>query len=162
MSTLGWTRGYAFAACGAFALMTALASHIALAQAGLRIRDIRVDVTPLRANAGDPTATWVQQELPARLGQALADRRAPAGATLVVRIDYHTLGPSTGEMLHASASLDNINGVATIGDQQVPVRATESYYTSPIDQTMIEQSNRERVSRLVQALAFWIGRGAFF
>src|SRR5262245_54578828 len=101
----------------------ALAAHVALAQAGLRFRDIRVDVTPLRANAGDPTASWVQQELPARLAQALAGRRAPSGATLVVRIDYLTLGPSAGEMLHAAASLDNIDGVAIIGNQQAPVRA---------------------------------------
>jgi len=27
---------------------------------------------------------------------------------------------------------------------------------SPIDQTMIEQSNHDRVSRLVQAIAYWI------
>ena len=30
---------------------------------------------------------------------------------------------------------------------------------SPIDQTMIEQSNHYRVSQLCQALAFWIAQG---
>jgi len=32
----------------------------------------------------------------------------------------------------------------------------------PADQTRVEQSNHERVSRLVEALAFWIARGDFF
>jgi hypothetical protein len=41
------------AACAAFAL----AGHAALAQSGQVVRNIRVDVAPLRANAGDPTAT---------------------------------------------------------------------------------------------------------
>jgi hypothetical protein len=45
-----------------------------------------------------------------------------------------------------------------IGKVQWPVRATTSYMTSAIDQTMIEQSNHYRVSQLVQALAFWISR----
>jgi hypothetical protein len=84
------------------------------------------------------------------------------GAPLTVRIDYLTLGPSTGEMLHASASLDNIIGVAIIGGQQTPARASNSYYSSPIDQTMIEQSNHYRVSQLTQVLAQWIAQGAFF
>ena len=45
-----------------------------------------------------------------------------------------------------------------IGNLQWPVRATTSYSASPIDQTMIEQSNHYRVSQLVQALTFWIAR----
>jgi hypothetical protein len=132
------------------------------AQSAPSFRDIRVDVAPLRANAGDPTAAWVQQQLPGELARALAGRMARNGAPLTVRIDYLTLGPSTGEMLHASASLDNIAGVAIIGGQQTPVFATTSYYSSPVDQTMIAQSNHERVAQLAQALAYWIARGAFF
>ena len=144
-----------------FAIVTAIAVQSALAQPGLTFRDVRVDVSPLRANAGDPTAAWVQQELQGQLAQALSGRMA-RDAAVIVRIDHLTLGPNTGEMLHAAASLDNINGVAIIGGQQTPVRATTSYYTSPIDQTMIEQSNHARVSQLTQALADWIARGAFF
>ena len=146
----------------AFAIVAAVAAQNALAPPGLTFRDVRVDVSPLRANAGDPTAAWVQRELPIQLAQALAGRMARNGAALIVRIDYLTLGPSTGEMLHAASSIDNINGVAIIGGQQTPVRATTSYYTSPIDQTMIEQSNHTRVSQLTQALAYWIAHGAFF
>jgi hypothetical protein len=146
----------------ALALAVASASQGALAESAQTFRDIHVDVQPLRANAGDPTATWVQEDLPRDLAQALAGRMAPGGAPLTVRIDYLTLGPQTGEMLHAGASLDNILGVAVIGGRELPVRATTSYYTTPVDQTMIERSNRERVAQLSQALAFWIARGDFF
>ena len=146
----------------AFALVAPVGREGAVAQPGAVFRDIRVDVQPLRANAGDPTATWVQQELQGQLAQALAGRMARNGAPLIVRVDYLTLGPPTGEMLHASASLDNIIGVAIIGGQQTPVRASNSYYSSPIDQTMIEQSNHYRVSQLTQVLAQWIAQGAFF
>jgi hypothetical protein len=125
----------------------------ALAQQPAAVRDIRVDVSPLRASAGDPTATWVEQELTRRLAQALASRSAPRGGTLVVRIDDLALGA-----IKDSSARDNIGGVATIGGVQWPVRATTRYRASSIDQTMIEQSNHNRVSELVQALAFWIAR----
>ena len=146
----------------AFALGLAGLGQGALAQSAQAFRDIHVDVQPLRANAGDPTATWVQQDLTSQLAQGLSGRIARNGAPLTVRIDYLTLGPQTGEMLHAGASLDNIVGVAVIGGQETPIRATSSYYSTPVDQTMIEQSNRERVSQLTQALTFWIVHGAFF
>ncbi len=146
----------------ALALCIASLSQGALAGSAPTFRNIRIDVQPLRANAGDPTATWVQQDLTSQLAQALAGRIARDGAPLIVRIDYLTLGPQTGEMLHAAASLDNIVGVAVIGGRETPIRATSSYYTTPVDQTMIERSNRERVAQLTQALAYWIGHGAFF
>ena len=72
---------------------------------GHPIRDFRVDVAPLRANAGDPTALWVQQGLPDQLAQALAGRMTAQGGTLVVRIDYVTLGP-----IKDSSARDNISG----------------------------------------------------
>ena len=150
-------------ALGLLAILSiASMSEAALAQPAPTFRDIRIDVQPLRANALDPTATWVQEELPGELAQALSGRMARNGAPLIVRIDYLTLGPQTGEMLHAAASLDNIIGVAVIGGRETPIRATTSYYSNPIDQTMIERSNRARVSKLTQALAYWIGHGAFF
>ena len=149
-------------ALSALALGVTALSQDAHAGSAATFRDIRVDVQPLRANAGDPTATWVQQDLPGQLAQALAGRMARDGAPLTIRIDYLTLGPPTGEMLHASASLDNIQGVAVINGQERPIRATTSYYTNPIDQTMIERSNRERVAQLTQALAYWIAHGEFF
>jgi hypothetical protein len=158
MSTPEWDRRAAIAACGAMPLAAAMASKPALAQRGLPVRNIRVDVAPLRANAGDPTATWVEQELPRRLAQALAGRLTPRGGTLTVRIDYLTLGPNTGATVHGGSSPDNISGAATLDGVQWPVRATTSYAASPIDQTMVEQSNHYRVAQLAEALAYWIAR----
>ena len=63
MYTLGLIRLVAIAACTAFALLAAVASQNALAQSSRPIRDIQVDVAPLRPNVGDPTASWVQQGL---------------------------------------------------------------------------------------------------
>jgi hypothetical protein len=162
MSTPGIFYRASAVAVWAFALVAPVVTENAVAQPTPVFRNIRVDVAPLRANAGDPTVTWVQQELQGQLAQALAGRMSRNGAPLTVRIDYLTLGPSTGEMLHAAASLDNISGVAIVGGRQAPVRASNSYYTSPIDQTMIEQSNHDRVSQLTQVLAQWIAQGAFF
>jgi len=141
------------AACAALAI----AGQAALAKSSQGAGAIRVDVAPLRANAGDPTATWVERELPRWLAQALAGR-LPKGATLTVRIDYLTLGPNTGATIHGGSSPDNIQGVAMLDGRQWPVRATTSYASSPIDQTMVEESNHYRVSALTEALAFWIAR----
>jgi hypothetical protein len=69
MSTSGWNRRAAIAACGAFAVQTAMRGG-ALAQSRLGVSAIRVDVAPLRASAGDPTATWVEEDLPRQLAQA--------------------------------------------------------------------------------------------
>ncbi len=156
MFTHGFVRRAALAAFGASAIVTAVAGQTALAASGLTFSDIRVDVLPLRATAGDPTAAWVQQDLSARLAQALAGRMARNGATLTVRIDYLTL--SSGAVVDCGSSLDNISGVAIIGGVQTPVRATTRYQASPVDQTTIEQTNRDRVSQLVQALLFWLSR----
>jgi hypothetical protein len=136
-----------------FAFLTSAACQSALAQSGLPIRNIPVDVAPLRANAGDPTASWVQQGLPDQLARTLAGRMTAQGGTLVVRIDYVTLGA-----IKDSSARDNISGVATIGGVQWPVRATTKYQASAIDQTLVERSNRERVAQLVQALTYWLAR----
>jgi hypothetical protein len=136
-----------------FAFLTSAACQSALAQSGLPIRNIQVDVAPLRANAGDPTASWVQQGLPDQLARTLAGRMTAQGGTLVVRIDYVTLGA-----IKDSSARDNISGVATIGGVQWPVRATTKYQASAIDQTLVERSNRERVAQLVQTLTYWLAR----
>ena len=146
-------RRMAIAACSAFTLLAAVACQNALAQSGLPIRNFRVDVAPLRVNVGDPTASWVQQGLPDQLAQALASRMTAQGGTLVVRIDYVTLGP-----LKDSKAWDNISGVAMIGGVQWPVRATARYWASAVDQVRFEESNRRRVTELGQALAYWLAR----
>ena len=82
-----FTRRAAIVACGAVALAMVTPGSAALAQSGVAIGAIRVDVAPLRANSGDPTATWVEQELPRQLAQALSGRPTPKGAMLTVRIE---------------------------------------------------------------------------
>ena len=153
MSIAEWDRRAAIAACGAIALVAAMGNCPARAQPSLSVRNIRVDVAPLRANAGDPTATWVEQELPRQLAQALSGRLTPKGATLTVRVDSLTLGPNKD-----SRAWDNISGVVTLGGVERPVRATSRYWASAIDAATIAQSNHARVSAAVQALAFWIAR----
>jgi hypothetical protein len=147
-----WNRRAAIAGCGAVALLTMM-QGAALAQSNLAVSAIRVDVAPLRASAGDPTANWVEQELPHQLAQALSGRLTPKGATLIVRIDSLTIGPNKD-----SRAWDNISGVATIGGVERPVRATSRYWASAIDAATIAQSNHIRVSAAAQALAFWIAR----
>ena len=99
MDAFGLIRRGAIAACSALALLAAVACQNALAQSGLPVRNIQVDVAPLRGNVGDQTASWVQQGLPAQLARALAGRMTARGGTLVVRIDYVTLGQSRTALL---------------------------------------------------------------
>ncbi|MBV8242213.1 MAG: hypothetical protein JOY75_15625 [Hyphomicrobiales bacterium] len=146
-------RPVAIAACSAFALLAGVAWQSTVAQSRPPIQNIQVDVTPLRANVGDPTASWVERELPGQLTQALAGRMMPHGGTLVVRIDYVTLGPRK-----ESWAQDNISGVAMTGGVQRPVRAITRYQISAVDQVMVEESNHRRVTQLVQALTYWIAR----
>jgi hypothetical protein len=154
MSGQTFTRRAAIVACGAFALVTLMRDGVALAQSRVAVGAIRVDVAPLRAASGDPTATWVEQELPRQLAQALSGRLTPKGATLIVRVDSLTLGPNKD-----SRAWDNISGVVTISGVERPVRATSRYWASAIDAATIAQSNHARVSAAAQALAFWIARG---
>jgi hypothetical protein len=153
MSGQTFIRRAAIAACGALVLVTAMPGGTASAQSRVPVGAIRVDVAPLRANAGDPTATWVEQELPRQLAEALAGRVTPKGAPLTVRIDFLTIGPNKD-----SRAWDNISGVATIGGVERPVRATSRYWASAVDQVTVTQSNHARVSAAAQALAYWIAR----
>ena len=147
-----WDRRAAIAGWGAVMLLV-MSKDGALAQSGLAFGAIRVDVAPLRARIGDPTANWVEQELPRELAQALSGRLTPNGATLIVRIDSLTIGPNKD-----SRAWDNISGVATIGSVERPVRATSRYWASAIDAATIAESNHARVSAAAQALAYWIAR----
>jgi hypothetical protein len=153
MSSIGLMRRVAIATGSSFAFFAGVAWQNAAAQSRPPIYNIQVDVTPLRANVGDPTTSWVERELPGQLTQALAGRMAPHGGMLAVRIDYVTLGPRKD-----SYAWDNISGVATAGGVQWPVRAITRYQTSAVDQAMVQESNHRRVTQLVQALAYWIAR----
>jgi hypothetical protein len=85
MSTFEAMRRASLGVFGAVALACASApvGAFALTRA---VSGIKVDVGPLRANAGDPTAAWVARALPGALAQALADvgrtgLRSPCGST---------------------------------------------------------------------------------
>jgi hypothetical protein len=152
MKCLGLTQPMVTAACGAFAVLATVACQSAPAKTAPPARNIQVDVASLRANAGEPTASWVQQGLPDQLGRALAGHTTEGGP-LVVRIDYVTFGP-----IKDSSAWDNISGVAMIGGRQWPVRATTRYQASATDQVLFEQSNHRRVTLLMQALSDWLAR----
>jgi hypothetical protein len=155
---------------GALALIAALVIppiRGALAQPNVRFRQIVVDVSPLRAAMGDPTAAWVEQSLPGALAQSLAGYMAPGdrgGATLVARIDDLYLGPSSGGTGPWGASQDTMNGTLLIRGPHgglagnVPVRAITSYHPMPVDQPLRVESNYWRVVALSQAFAGWAPR----
>jgi hypothetical protein len=149
MSALGPLRRLSIV----FSLLAAAACQDAVAQSRPPNRNIQVDVAPLRANAGEPTASWVQQALSGELARALAGRTAAQSGPLVVRIDYVMLGANKDGWAQ-----DNISGVATIAGVERPVRAITRYQASAVDQALFQESNHRRVSQLVQALTYWLAR----
>ncbi len=163
MPTRVLTRRAALTVLGA----TAFAPAAALAQAPLRFRAIKVDVEPLRANAGDPTAAWVAESLPPALAQALAPYMAPGdrdGATLDARIGRLYLGPMSGGVGPLGSGQDTIVGDLIIRGprggvvSEAPLRAIASYYPNAVNQTMWVRWNRMRVDALAQAFAGWVPR----
>ena len=164
MSAFEISRRQALATIGACAVVSA-AVPSAMAQPPIRIRALRVDVSPLRASIGDPTAEWVQQVLPQYLSQALAPYMSPNGATLTVQIDNVYLGPSaTGGAEPGGSWPDTMKGVLIVTGPrggiagETPLRATAFYYPSPTDQALVEQAYYYRVVALAQAFAGWVPR----
>jgi hypothetical protein len=161
------TRRGALAALGAFGLSLTGAASGALAQNALRFSNIRVNVEPLRALTGDPTAAWMEQALeqalPRALGPHLApgDRRAPI---LEVRIDWIYLAPSPGGPGPRGSAQDTIIGSFLVRgprgeiESQIPLRAIASYYPSAVDQALVERAYHGRITTLGQVFAGWAPR----
>ena len=158
------TRRAAFGSFGGFAVLSFSRQARAAADAAVRFREIRVDVAPLRASAGDPTADWVDQALPEDLARALSAYLSPAqrdGATLLARIQDVSFGQGGGR---AGASQDSIQGVLIVGGPragiapQTPLRAISAYSPNAADQALIEEAFHARVVALAQAFA---GRAPF-
>jgi hypothetical protein len=135
----------------------------------LRIRAIKVDVSPIRASMGDPTAAWLEQALPGALAKSLAPYMVPGdrnGATLTARIDYLYLGPSSGGTGFGSfnQTQDTIVGALILRGPRgeaianVPLRAVDSYFPMAVDQTLVERALQGRVTDLAQAFAGWAPR----
>jgi hypothetical protein len=167
MSAFPLTRRAALASLGALALAPAVAVRSALGRSPLRIRAIRVDVSPIRRSMGDPTAAWVEQALPGALAQALAPYMAPGdrnAATLVARIDYLYLGPSSGGPNFFRQTQDTINGTLLLKGPRggviakAPLQAISSYFPMAVDQALVERALQGRVTALAQAFAGWAPR----
>ena len=148
MSAIHFTRRQAAAAALGWAALWAAQPATARTAAG----GIHVDVSPLMENSGEPTAGWVARELPAALAAA------GVSGPISVRIDYVILGPNSGGV-SAGSSPDQMIGEVTRGGVTTPLRASSSYYPSPVDNTMIERSNFIRVSQLCRVFAEWVARG---
>jgi hypothetical protein len=167
MAALPLTRRGAFVALLGIVLPATVGMRSAIAQPGLRIRAIKVDVSPIRASMGDPTAAWVAEALPGALAQALAPYMAPGdrnAATLVARIDYLYLGPSSGGPGFFKQTQDTINGTLLVKGPRggvvanVPLRAISSYFPMAVDQALVERALQGRVTALAQAFAGWAPR----
>ena len=164
MSITAVTRRAALFSLGAFATIPPGFVRPARAQPAIRFHDIRVDVRRLRASAGDPTADWVEEELPRDLTKVLAPYMAPAernGATLVARIETIDLGGDGGRSGRAGGSVDSIEGVLIVSGLRGAVaaastlRATAPYEPNAADQPMFEEAYHTRVVALAEAFAGW-------
>jgi hypothetical protein len=167
MVATAMTRRDALAALGAFGLSLTCAASGALAQSGLRFSAIRVNVEPLRALTGDPTAAWMEQALEQALPQVLGrhiasgDRSAPV---LEVRIEWIYLAPSQGGPGAKGSAQDTIIGSFLVRgpmggiESQIPLRAIASYYPSGVDQALVERANHGRIVTLAQTFAGWAPR----
>ena len=168
MSAFPLTCRAALIALGALGLPSSFADREARAQPGVWFRNIVVDVSPIWASMGDPTAAWVQQALPGALAQALGAYYAPGdrnGAILVARIDYIYLGPSSGGGgRDATPTQDTITGTLEVKGPRggvlanVPLRAISSYFPMAVDQALVERAYYWRVVALAQAFAGWAPR----
>jgi hypothetical protein len=105
---------------------------------------------------GNPTARDAE-ELPGAVAQALASV-GRARAPVAVRVDTAILGSSSGGQGPQGTSPDQILGEVIVGGAAWPLRASTSYYSMAVDQALVEQSNHDRVSQLVQAFAYWAAR----
>jgi hypothetical protein len=145
------SRRSALATIGALAVTQWAASRSAFARPD-SFSGVRIDVSPLL----EPTAGWVAQTLPRATVEALS-ATGRSGRGVSVRINYVILGSSQGG--ECGTSKDQMIGVVMVGGAEWPLRASTSYYPSPVDNTMIETSNYNRVSELSRAFASWVARG---
>jgi hypothetical protein len=124
---------------------------------GFRISSIAVDTAPLLAQSGNPTAAWVQDELPGALAKAFASHMAPgdpSGQTLSVTVNsviLESVGPS-------GSATDWMIGVATLGGRHTKLRGTSTYIPTTGDQALFVQADHGRVTALSQSFAYWLAK----
>ncbi|HLJ70004.1 MAG TPA: hypothetical protein VKU03_01720 [Roseiarcus sp.] len=127
---------------------------------------IRVDVAPLLANSGEPTAGWMAQSLTGPLQAAFAAHLAPgdrAAPTLVVRIDNVFLGESGNGVAGFTGDVtarDNIQGAGVVvgpDGRTVAVYPLFSVLYNYTGGTNFEMgSYRRRIAELAQSFAQWL------
>ena len=161
------TRRGALAALGAFGLTLTGAASGARAQSGLRFSNVVVNVEPLRALTGDPTAAWMEQALAQALPRALGPHLAPGdrnAPVLEVRIDWIYLAPSPGGPGPRGSAQDTVIGSFLVRgpqggiESEIPLRAIASYYPSGVDQALVERAYHSRIVALGQTFAGWAPR----
>ncbi len=167
MVACAMTRRAALAALGAFGFSLMCVASSARAQGGLRFSNIVVNVEPLRAQFGDPTATWMEQALVQALPQVLGPHLAPGvrnAAVLEVRIDWIYLAPSQGGPGPRGSAQDTIIGSFVVPgprggiESQIPLRAIASYYPNAVHQALVAESYHWRIIALAQTFAGWAPR----
>ncbi len=133
--------------------------------AGIRFREIRVDVAPLRASGNGQVADWIAAMLPGLLRQSFARYLAPGdrnAATLVARIDEVILGP-TGSLDNnpANDTIDGIQGAGIVLSPRGGEVASYPLYSAVGAQTYLnlpyqEDITRGRVETLARSFAQWL------
>ncbi len=135
--------------------------------AGMRFRDIRVDVAPLRASGAGDFADWIAAEEPALLRKSFAAYLAPgdrSAATLVARIDEVIIGALHSGGYGANPGFDAIDGIQGEGivlgprGQQIASYPLYSAVGADTYLNMPYQSEitRRRVETLAQSFAQWL------
>ena len=150
------TRRGALSALGAFGLTLTSGAFNARAQSGLRFSGIRVNVEPLRARFGDPTAAWMEQALAQALPQALGPHLAPgdrSAPVLEVRIDWIYLGPSNGGTGPGGSSQDTVVGSFRVRGPQGQIE-----FGNPVARDRVLLSERRRPGDGRTSLSLACGR----
>ncbi len=133
--------------------------------AGIRFREIRVDVAPLRASGNGDFADWIAAALPAELRKSFAAYLAPgdrSASTLVARVDEIILGAV--DSASGNPALDAIDGIQGAGivlsprGQQIasyPLYASVGALTY-LNLPYQSEITRRRVETLAQSFAQWL------
>jgi len=165
MGELQLTRRAALAALTLAAASAAIKASAAPGE--VRFREIRVDVSPLKAKDEDDAARWVAAVLPGYLKQTFAKYLAPGdrgAGVLVARIDDVTLGVQGSRMSFGFISndtTDGIEGAAVVLDGRGKVVDTYPLYSSLGADSLPNspyQSDvlRRRVETLALSFAQWL------
>ena len=149
------SRRAAIAGLGAFAVLAGVPVRCAPAQPVVRFRQIRVDVSPLRANAGDPTAGWVERELPGDVWRLHVAVRRQIGGEIdspLSRTERRRIWDGGQDPRRHRGRPDG-QGARGGVTEETRLRVTASYSMSAAEQALVEEAYRSRVIALAQAFA---------